>query len=146
MRWKRILLIVLASIVAACIIVLIFLSSIVKYLIEKHSEEYTGRKIVMENLHINLFSGNIRFDKLKIFEAKSNTVFFACDRIEGTISTHKLLASKYDITDLQLEKPVINITQKGNKFNFSDLVKQFVTDAPPAPKDAKPAQYWIHNL
>ncbi|MBS1933240.1 MAG: DUF748 domain-containing protein [Bacteroidetes bacterium] len=146
MRWKRILSIVLASIVTACIIVLIFLSSIVKYLIEKHSEEYTGRKIVMDNLHINLFSGNIRFDKLKIFEAKSNAVFFACDRIEGTISTHKLFASKYDITELQFEKPVINIIQKGNKFNFSDLVKRFVTDAPPSPKNAKPTQYWIHNL
>jgi hypothetical protein len=146
MRWKKILLIVLAALVAACVIVLIFLSSIVKYLIEKHSEQYTGRKIVMDNLHINLLSGNIRADKLKIFEAKSSTVFFACERIEGTISTHKLFASKYDISDLVIDKPLVNIIQKGNQFNYSDLVKRFVTEAPPAAKDVKPAQYWIRNF
>ncbi|HLK29849.1 MAG TPA: DUF748 domain-containing protein [Puia sp.] len=146
MKWKRILIIVLAALLTACFIFIFFLSSIVKYVIETRSEEYTGRKIKMDNLHINLLTGNIRFDKLKIFEAKSNNIFLACDRIEATISTHKLIASKYDITELQFDKPIINITQTGNRFNYSDLIKRFVTDAPPSPKNAKPAQYWIRNL
>lgn len=102
----------------AGIIFIIFLSSIVKYVIEKYSEEYTGREITMENLHINLLTGNIRVDKLKIYEAKSRDIFFACDKIETGISVHKLLASKYDITELKIEKPLINITQKGNCFNY----------------------------
>jgi len=146
MKWKKILLIVLAALVAACCIFIFFLSSIVKYVIETHSEEYTGRKIKMDNLHINLLSGNIRFDKLKIYEEKNDKIFLSCDKIEATISTHKLLASKYDITELIFEKPIINIVQKGNRFNYSDLIKRFVTDSPPSPKNAKPAQYWIRNL
>ncbi len=145
-KLRRLLFIVLGSLLALVIVSLFFLSSIVKYLIESRSEEYTGRKIKMDNLHINLFSGNIRFDKLKIFEAKSNNVFFVCDKIEATIAVHKLLASKYDITELKFDKPIINIIQKGNRFNYSDLIKRFVTDSPPAKKEAKPTQYWIHDL
>ena len=146
MKVKKILLFFLIALITACVIFLFFLSSIVKYVIETRSEEYTGRKIKMDNLHINLLSGNIRFDRLKIYEAKSEKIFLSCDKIEATISVHKLLASKYDITELQFEKPVINIVQKGNLFNYSDLIKRFVTDAPPSPKNAKPAQYWIRNL
>ena len=41
--------------VATITATLIFLSSIVTYLVEKHSVEYTGRKITMDKLHINLF-------------------------------------------------------------------------------------------
>ncbi len=136
----------LIALITACVIFIFFLSSIVKYVIETRSEEYTGRKIKMDNLHINLLSGNIRFDKLKIYEAKSEKIFLSCDKIEATISVHKLLASKYDITELQFEKPIINIVQKGNHFNYSDLIKRFVTDSPPSPKNAKPAQYWIRNF
>jgi uncharacterized protein DUF748 len=146
MKWKRILLVFLVVLVTTGIIFIIFLSTIVKYVIEKHSEEYTGRKITMENLHINLLTGNIRIDKLKIYEAKSKDVFFACDMIESTISVPKLLASKYDITELKIEKPLIAITQRGNRFNYSDLIKRFITDAPLSPKNSKPAQYWVHNL
>ncbi len=146
MKWKRILLLILIVLVTAGIIFIIFLSSIVKYVIEKHSEQYTGRKISMENIHINLLTGNIRIDRLKIYEAKSKDIFFASNKIEATISMHQLLASRYDITDLKIEQPLIHIIQKGNRFNYSDLMKRFVTDLPPSPKNKKPAEYWIRNL
>jgi len=146
MKWKRIVLIFLIVLIAAGIIFIVFLSTIVKYEIEKHSEEYTGRKMTIGNLHINLLTGNIRVDKLKIYEAKSKDIFIACDKIETGISVHKLLASKYDITELKIEKPFINVIQKGNRFNYSDLIKRFVADAPPSSKTQKPTQYWVRNL
>jgi uncharacterized protein DUF748 len=146
MKWKKILLIIVVVLISGIVISIIFLSSIAKYLIEKHSEEYTGRKIKMENLHINLFSGNIRIDKLKIYEAKSSATFIECNELNATISSHKLFSSKYDIIELKIEKPVINIIQKGNHFNYGDLIKRFVTDARPSPKNQKPTQYWIRNL
>ncbi|HVM87768.1 MAG TPA: DUF748 domain-containing protein [Puia sp.] len=146
MRWKKILLILLTALASALIITIIFLSTIVKYLIEKHSEEYIGRKIKIGTLHINLLTGNIGADNIKIFEAKSDQIFFSCEKIETAISIRKLFASKYEIKDLKLEKPVINIIQKGNRFNYSDLVSRFVTNTPAASKTTKPAEYWLHNL
>jgi len=146
MKWKRILLAFLVVLVIVVIVFMIFLSSIVKYIVEKHGEEYTGRKITMENLHINLLTGNIRVDALKIYEAKSRDIFLGVDKIEATVSIHKLFVSRYDITKLKIEQPVINIVQKGNRFNYSDLIKRFATDAPPSPKNKKPVEYWIRNL
>jgi len=146
MKWKRILLLILIVLVTAGTIFIIFLSSIIKYEIEKHSEEYTGRKITIENLHINLLTGNIRVDKLKIYEANSKDIFFSSNKIEAAVSVHKLFASKYDITELIIEKPLVNIIQNGNRFNYSDLIKRFMTDAAPSPKNKKPAEYRIRNL
>ena len=144
---KKILLIVIGSLLALIIIALIFLSSIVKYLIEKHSEKYTGRKITMSNLHINVFSGVIRFDNLTIYEAKSNAVFFQCRVLYADLVVHKLLTGKYDVTELKASHPLINILQHGNHFNYDDLLKRFASNSSaPTEKNKKPAQYWIRNL
>ncbi|MBS1667954.1 MAG: DUF748 domain-containing protein [Bacteroidetes bacterium] len=146
MKWKKILFIFLTVLVLALVVTVFFLSSILKYEIEKNSEAYTGRKITIENLHVNLFSGNLRLEGLKIFEPKSKAIFFACDKMDANISVHKLLGSKYDIESLVLEKPFISIIQKGKKYNYSDLIKRFSTDKPSSPKNNKPVQYWIRHL
>ena len=57
-NWKRILLFVFSSLVALVILAAIFISPIAKYLIEKYSEQYTGRLINMNYLRINLYSTN----------------------------------------------------------------------------------------
>jgi len=146
-KLRKILLIVVSSLLALIIVVLIFLSSIAKYLIEKHSEEYTGRKITMSNLHLNVFNGVIRVDDLKIYEEKSSSVFFQCRQLYANLSALKLCTGKYDITELKVDHPVINIIQRGNHFNYDDLLKRFASNSSaPTEKNKKPAQYWVHNF
>jgi hypothetical protein len=146
-KLRRILIIVFGSLAVLIIITLIFLSSITKYLIEKYSEEYTGRKITMANLHINVFDGVVRFDDLKIYEAKSNSVFVECHELYLDFSVYKLWASKYDITELKIDHPVVNIIQHGDHFNYDDIIKKFTEKKPQQKeKNNKPAQYWIRNF
>jgi hypothetical protein len=145
-KLRRILIIIFGSLAVLIIITLIFLSSITKYLIEKYSEEYTGRKIRMSNLHINAFNGVVRFDNLEIYEPKSNSVFVECHELYFNLAVFKLLAGKYDITELKIDHPVINIIQHGNHLNYDDIIKKFTDKKPTEKEKSKPAQYWIRNL
>ena len=107
------------------LLLVIFISPVAKWAIEKYSVEYTGRQVNMDKLSINLLTGSIRSNGLKIYEAKSNKLFFECNELYANIEVHKLLSSEYDLTIIQLNKPVLNIIEKGKRFNFSDLIDRF---------------------
>jgi hypothetical protein len=84
----------------------------------------------MSNLHINVFDGAVRFDNLKIYEAKSNSLFVECQGLYLNLSVYKLWAGKYDITELKINHPVVNIIQHGNHFNYDDIIKTFTENKP----------------
>ncbi|HKC69770.1 MAG TPA: hypothetical protein VKG26_16140, partial [Bacteroidia bacterium] len=61
----------LTSIVVLFILVIVFISPITKYLIEKYDFKYTGREITLDWAYVNPFTGYIHLNNLKIFENKS---------------------------------------------------------------------------
>ncbi len=140
---------ILSSILLGLILlIVVFISPISKYLIEKYSEEYTGRKITMNSLSINIFNGSVTAKGFTVNEAKSSKAFFKTDVLDLNIAVYKLWAGKYDITSVELMQPYIQVIQKGDHFNYDDLMKRFVYDDPTAKKDsaAKPVQYWARNI
>jgi hypothetical protein len=122
---KRILIPLLIVIVSLMVLLIIFISPVTKWAIEKYSVEYTGRQVNMDKLYINLLTGTIESSGLKIYEAKSNKIFFQCEELTATMQTHELLVHKYDLTELKLSHPILNIIETGNRFNFSDLIDRF---------------------
>ncbi len=144
----KITLILAGILLGLVLLIVVFISPISKYLIEKHSEEYTGRKITMNSLSINIFNGSITVKGFTVNEVKSTNAFIKADLLDLNIVVYKLWAGKYDITSINLEHPYIQIVQKGDHFNYDDLMKRFVEDDPKIKKDssAKPVQYWARNI
>jgi len=124
-RLRKILFWFLIVVVSLLVLLIIFISPVAKWAIEKYSVQYTGRQVTMDKLSINIFTGSIRSNGLKIYEAKSNKIFFQCSELYGNIEEHKLLSHEYDLTEIKLTQPVLNVIQTGNRFNFSDLVDRF---------------------
>lgn len=147
-QWRKIGLILAATILGLLVLVAVFISPITKYLIEKNSEKFTGRKIRMESLGINIFTGGFSCKGLTVFESKSNTVFVSCEEVCVNIAVTKLLKGEFDIEALRLSKPFVNIVQKGKHFNYDDLMKRFMTDTVSAKTTvaSQPAHYWVHNF
>jgi hypothetical protein len=114
----------------AIILIVIFfaISPIAKYLIEKKSEEWTGRKITMNSLFINLLNWNITIKGIKIYEYKSKEVFFSSARIHTEVSLLQLISGKYMLKTIQVISPVVVIEQEGEHFNFDDLIKRFSSE------------------
>jgi hypothetical protein len=145
MKWvRRILFFLLIAIVSLLILLVIFISPIAKWAIEKYSVQYTGRQVRLDKLHINLLNGSIHCAGFKIFEAKSSRIFFQCNELRATIVVHKLLASQYELSEIMADKPVLNIIQKGNRFNFSDVIERFAKKpSKENTKNNKPAKWYI---
>jgi predicted nucleic acid-binding protein len=137
--------VLLIVIVAMFLLLVLFISPIAKWAIEKYGVEYTGRQVNMDKLHINLLTGNIESEGLKIYEAKSKKIFFECHALSATMQTHKLLLSEYDLTEIKLSQPVLNIIETGNRFNFSDLIDRFTKKSPSEKETNKQIKWWIEK-
>ena len=124
-RWKRPLLILVLVIVVFVGIIILFVSPITKYLVEKYDYKYTGREIKMDRAYVNPFTGFINFKNFRIYENKSDSIFFSAADLTINITLHKLLSKTYEISQLTLNEPSIKVIQNKKNFNFNDLISRF---------------------
>lgn len=121
----KVLLIVLGSVLLFVGIVIVFISPITKYLVEKYDVKYTGRQIEMDLAYVNPFTGYIHFKNINIFEQKSDSIFFSADALNINIELNKLLSKTYEISSLTLKRPRGTIIQNNKELNFNDLIVKF---------------------
>src|ERR1041384_3031942 len=101
-KLKKPLLIFISTIVLIMVVVIIFISPITKYLVEKYDEKYTGRQITMDWAYVNPFTGYIHFSNLKIYELKSDSIFFSANSVSANFALHKLFSKTYEISECTL--------------------------------------------
>lgn len=119
----------IVSITLFVLIVILFISPITKYLIQKYDVEYTGRQITLDRSYVNPFTGYIYFSDLKIYELKNDStgqtgdsIFFSTDGFSAKVEILKLFSKIYEISELTLSHPFGIIIQNKKEFNFSDLI------------------------
>ena len=113
---------------ALVIFILVFISLITKYLIEKYDVKYTGREITINWLYVNPFTGYAHINDMKIYEQKSDSVFFQTDGLTIDFAMLKLFNKTYEISNIQLNQPKVNIIRFDSVFNFNDLIVRFTPD------------------
>ena len=114
----------LITVLVAVTVVIIFISPIAEYFIEKYDTEYIKREVDIENLSINIFNGKIKIKQLKLYEPKSQKLLFRAGDFFTQINPYKAAFSgQYDLSLVKLTDFEINIIQKGSRFNFDDLLK-----------------------
>ena len=114
------------------VVVILCISPITKYLIEKYDEKYTGRQITLNWAYVNPFTGYVHFNDLKIYEYKSDSVFFSVKGLSVNFAVLKLFSKTYEVSEVTLDQPHGVIIQNNKSFNFDDLIKRF------SPKDSIP--------
>lgn len=128
-KLKRLLIILISSITIFVALVIIFISPITKYLVQKYDEKYTGRQIKMSWAYVNPFTGNIYFKNLKVYELKSDSVFFSADGVGANIAMLKLFSKTYEISKITLNHPRGAIIQNKKDFNLNDLITRFSSNS-----------------
>ena len=124
-KLRKTLLIIAGILVALVVLIILFISPLTKYMIEKYDEKYTGRQIEMDWAYVNPFTGSIHFSGLKLFELKSDSIFFSLNGLSVNINVTKALNKTYEIESVTLDEPYIMVKQNKKDFNFSDLIEKF---------------------
>jgi hypothetical protein len=124
MKWlSRILISLVVMLLAAVLLLLIFISPVAEWAIEKYSKEYIGRQMTMDKLSINLLIGRLNIDNLEVSEAGDATGnWLQCDNIRGAIDVPKLFTGKYELQYAIVDGLKTAVLQDGGKFNFDDLM------------------------
>lgn len=122
--WKTFLMFI-TGIMVIVAVVIVFISPITKYLVEKYDLKYTGRQITMDWAYVNPFTGYVHFDNFKIFEFQSDSVFLSSKGVSANFEMRKLFSKSYEISELTLDKPHIILIQIGKDLNFDDLIRKF---------------------
>lgn len=140
----------LIALVGLLTLVVLFISPIAEYLIEKYDTKYVGREIEIGKLHLNIFNGKVELNDLKIYEAQSNALFFKTGLLFVQINPYKAaFKQQYDVKTIQLTDYELNIIQTGSHFNFDDLLALGSTDstsAKPNNEVSDTTRWWLRQI
>ncbi|HUN65448.1 MAG TPA: DUF748 domain-containing protein [Bacteroidota bacterium] len=118
----------LGTVILLVLIVAVTIAPAVKYYIESHSREMTGRKILIAGLHLNIFTGSAEIDSLRVYERDDITVFASVDTLALQIGYRPLLHHSIDISTLRVIGPSITISRAGGKANYADIAAKLASD------------------
>ena len=124
-KFFRALLISLSVLIVMVGLVILFISPIAKYLVEKYDLKYTGRQITMDWAFVNPFTGYVHFNNVNVHELESDSVFLSIEGVNANFALFKMLSGTYEISELTLNEPRGTIIQIDSNLNFDDLIVRF---------------------
>lgn len=137
-KWIKVLIIIGSSILALVLAIALLISPIAKSYIQNHDKELLGRKIRIDNLSINIFTGSLDVEHLEIYEKDDKNKFITIDSFKFNMKIYPLIANKLIVQRILVSGANVNITQKGSVFNFDDILKKFSSsDTTPSDTSSK---------
>lgn len=137
MKKRYIALIVLAVLIVLVIAAINAAPGIVKNYIVDHSEELIGRKMKIENVDFSPLSFTVTVDDFAIYETDGTTPFVAFEKFRININPTHLIHKEISVSEIYLKGLYTRVTQKGDQFNFSDILDKFAADSSANALDAK---------
>ncbi len=146
-RRRKILLITLSIIIGLFALLVIFLSPIAKYLLQKYDQKLLGREVTVDWVYINPLTGYAHLNDLKIYENKSDSVFFSSEGLSLRFNLPKLFRGEYQINYLTLSRPVGTVIQSTkDTFNFSDIIQKFSEKPDKPDKDTTQTKFSLLDV
>ena len=147
-RLKKPLIIFTITVLIIVAVVIIFISPITKYLIQKYDEKYTGRQITLDWALVNPFSGYVHLHNLKIYEYKSDSVFLAASGLTVRVSLLKLFSHTLQLNSASMDNLVVYVVRDHKTMNFQTIIDKFSTgdSTKPAAKNTTPLHVNLGEL
>lgn len=129
------------------LILLFFISPITHWAIEKYAPDFTGRQVMLRDIHIGLLNGKINIGGFRMMEPNRADTFIYAGDITVRLSFRKALFGEYKIDTVGIDTLAARIDQQGNRFNFDDLLAKFsVPDTATHPAPADTVHYSTGNI
>lgn len=132
----------LGVLVVLFVVATLIVSPIAKSYINKHGEELVGRKVQVEGLKINVYTGHVAVHGLSLYEDNGSDIFASLDTLDVKASLLKLLEHTVQMKHITLAGLKINILQNGKTFNFQSIIDHFASDSTEVDNDTTPSN-WV---
>lgn len=132
----------LGVLVVLFVVATLIVSPIAKSYINKHGEELVGRKVQVEGLKINVYTGHVAVHGLSLYEDNGSDIFASLDTLDVKASLLKLLGHTVQMKHITLAGLKINILQSGETFNFQSIIDHFANDSTEVYNDTTPSD-WV---
>jgi len=145
---KRILLWIGIGLGSLIILGLLLAPPLGKRYVIKHSKELLGRKIELEKLRLNYFTGTLKLYNFQMYEANDKDVFASFDTLIVDMEPYGYFSDNFVMEQFYLKGLKVNVAKKDSIFNFDDLVA-FHMASDTIPKDTlnkEPIKYSLSNL
>ena len=129
MKKRYIALIVLAALVLIVIVALKIAPGIAKDYVVEHSNELIGRKMKIENMEFSPLSFTVTVDDFAIYEPDGTTPFVAFEKFRINVNPTHLIKKEISVSEIYLKGLYTRVAQRGDKFNFSDILNKFAADS-----------------
>lgn len=144
-KWRNAIRILVLVLIIIPVVIVLFISPLTKYLVEKYDVKYTGREIKMDWAYVNPFTGYVYFKNLEIHEYKSDSIFFSAKGVAANFTIYKLFSKTYEISDLTLNDPFGVIIQNKETLNLDDVIEKFSSKGKPK-SDKPPVHFSILSI
>ena len=108
------------------LIIIISLASpfYLKYHFNQHAENYLGRKAHLRSLSFNPFTCSIQAKDLIIREKDDSATFAGFRSFQVNLHFSKLFLGQFQVEEVTLDSPYVNIINEAGLFNFNDLLPE----------------------
>ena len=122
----------------------------VRSYINSHSSELLGRRVYVDHVSINGFTGKLSIDSLLVAEQDDTTRFIGVRQMQSHLNVPRLFMGTYMLDELDVDGLELNVVQYDTLFNFTDILTRLAfdeTDEKPLPlvvKDINIRNSFIH--
>ncbi len=137
---------IVSGILLIIFLALFLASTLIKNWVVNNSENLIGRKINIEELHINYFEVSVQIKDFTLYENDDKEKFVSFDELYVNFDPSYLFKNQYYFSEIRLSKPYFHISQNKDQFNFSDLIPQDSTQTDTTKTESTPLQFTINNI
>jgi hypothetical protein len=116
------------AILCALIVIMIILSPLAKYYMEKYDVDLFGREATIGWAYVNPLTGFVHFHDVEIYELQGDSIFISATGASANFSMIKLLSKQVWIEKLTVDHPWAKIVQKKDTLSFDDVIERFSGD------------------
>lgn len=144
-KFFKVLLWIVGVVVALLLLVSLLAGPIAKGYVNRHGEDLTGRKVKVDHVGVNLFTGKVNLRDLNLYEDDGERVFAGFDTLDVSVRLLKIPFKTLHFGHITLAGFHANIEQDGQRFNFNSLIDHFASDDTTAVEDTTPSE-WVIKL
>ena len=141
-RVARVAMWVVVGIVGLVVLLTLLIAPVGKAVINRHGEDFVGRKIEVDKLLVNVYTGHLRVGGLRLYEDDGQQVFVSFDTLDVKARLMQLLNHAVDLRRIHLSGLHVNVLQYDSTFNFTSLIDHFASTDTTVEEDTVASKPW----